>query len=292
MIALISFLSWNNVVLILALLAISGFFGVALAVRVGGADMPITISLLNSFTGVAVSAVGMAMADPLLVSVGGIVGAAGLILTKIMCRAMNRSLSDILLGKTSVMTQKNEKPQEKNLSDEPDMKQSQDPIQILTDAKRVIIIPGYGMALAQAQELLKKLADILEANGADVKYAIHPVAGRMPGHMNVLLAEADVPYDKLYEIDDINPSFDTCDAAIVVGANDVVNPAANTAVDTPIYGMPVLDVEKAKHIILCNYDTKPGYAGVPNPLYEDDRAVLLLGDAKESISTLITGLEH
>jgi len=164
---------------------------------------------------------------------------------------------------------------------------AKDPGHILAGAKSVIIIPGYGMALAQAQGLVKRLGDLLEAGGADVKYAIHPVAGRMPGHMNVLLAEVDVPYDKLYEIDDVNPMFESCDAAIVIGANDVLNPAANTAVDTPIYGMPILDVEKAKAILFCNYDTQPGYAGVPNPLYEDPRAILLLGDAKESLDGLI-----
>jgi NAD(P) transhydrogenase subunit beta len=281
---------------LLPMFALSNNLGVAVAVRVGGADMPITISLLNSLTGVAMSMMGMAVSDPLLVAVGGIIGAAGLILTQIMCRAMNRSLMEILMGKTSTaapvaVDEKTEavpipetETQEATEAEEPP---NLDYTQILAEAKNVIIVPGYGMALAQAQELVKQLADKLEAGGADVKYAIHPVAGRMPGHMNVLLAEVDVPYDKLFEIDEINPLFDDCDVAIVIGANDVINPAANTATDTPIYGMPVLDVEKAKHIIICNYDTQPGYSGVPNPLYEKNRAILLLGDAKDSLEKLI-----
>jgi len=301
--------------LLLALFLLSGFFGIALAIRVGGADMPITIALLNSLTGIAVSTMGMSVGDPLLVAVGGIVGAAGLILTRIMCRAMNRSLSDIMLGKTSVAPPAKGKgakapegagaaegaeaaagaggapgapadsggPEER----EPGPAPAQDPCGVLASARKVIIVPGYGMALAQAQGLVKELSDKLEKGGADVKLAIHPVAGRMPGHMNVLLAEVEVPYDKLYEIDDVNPMFEDCDAAIVVGANDVINPAANTEEDTPIYGMPILEVGKARNIIICNFDKKPGYAGVPNPLYEGGRAILLLGDAKESHAALL-----
>jgi len=161
---------------------------------------------------------------------------------------------------------------------------------IIQNAKKVIIIPGYGMALAQAQQLVKQIADKYEAKGAQVDYAIHPVAGRMPGHMNVLLAEADVPYEKLREMDDINPEFEACDLAIIIGANDVVNPAANTAEGTPIYGMPVLDVEKAKHILICNYDDKPGYAGVDNPLYTAENATLMLGNAADTLKELLSKL--
>ena len=297
--------------LLLALFLLSGFFGIALAIRVGGADMPITIALLNSLTGIAVSTMGMSVGDPLLVAVGGIVGAAGLILTRIMCRAMNRSLSDIMLGKTSVARPAKGKeakapaesagtaagaggaPEASGSQDSPEegapgpAPAEQDPCEVLSGAKKVIIVPGYGMALAQAQGLVKELSDKLEKGGADVKLAIHPVAGRMPGHMNVLLAEVEVPYDKLYEIDDVNPMFGDCDVAIVVGANDVINPAANTEEDTPIYGMPNLEVDKARNIIICNFDKKPGYAGVPNPLYEGGRAILLLGDAKESLAALL-----
>lgn len=295
---------------------VSGFFGVAFAIRVGGADMPITISLLNSLSGVAGSIAGMAISDPLLVAIGGVVGASGLLLTQIMCRAMNRSLSDILLGRTSISAEPvsanltaaggpapsgaggaqygaDGSVQEESFPDQEEASpiQEKNPSQILSEAKRVIIVPGYGMALAQAQELVKKLADKLEAKGAEVLFAIHPVAGRMPGHMNVLLCEVDIPYDKLHEMDEINPQFAQCDAAVIIGANDVVNPAANTARGTPIYGMPVLDVGKAKHLIICNYDLKPGYAGVENPLYSRKRGVTLLtGDAKETLSGLLSHL--
>ena len=274
---------------------LSAFFGVAFALRVGGADMPITISLLNSLSGVAGSIAGMAIGDPLLVAVGGVVGASGLLLTQIMCKAMNRHLGDILLGKTSAPAKKAAAPAKKDAAPAPKAepapapapKAEKTPGEILAAAKRVIIVPGYGMALAQAQHQVKKLADTLEADGIDVEFAIHPVAGRMPGHMNVLLAEADVPYEKLHEMEEINPRFADCDAAIVIGANDVTNPAANTAEGTPIYGMPVLDVEKARHIFICNYDLKPGYAGVENPIYTRKEGVtLMLGDAKKTVDEL------
>jgi len=283
-------IAYHALLFILVLLVLSGFFGIAFAIRVGGADMPITISLLNSLSGIAVSAAGMTVSDPLLVAVGAIIGAAGLILTQIMCRAMNRTLSSIIFSKAAADAPA--KPKAPSAAPAPVAKaapvaSAPNPQQVLADAKSVIIVPGYGMALAQAQGLVKQLSDTLESKGVDVKYAIHPVAGRMPGHMNVLLAEVDVPYDKLHEIDDINPQFENCDAVVVIGANDVVNPAAHTAVDTPIYGMPILDVEKAKNIIICNFDTKPGYAGVPNPLYEDGQSILMLGDAKESIGKLL-----
>ncbi len=255
--------------------------------------MPMTISLLNSLSGVAGSIAGMAISDPLLVAIGGIVGASGLLLTQIMCKSMNRALADILLGKTSV-TGTEKKPNEGAAADydkkEEDGKKEEtatiDSIK-LSDAKNVIIVPGYGMALAQAQGLVKRLTGKLEGNGATVKFGIHPVAGRMPGHMNILLAEVDISYDQLYDIDTINPKFAECDLAIVVGANDVISPAANTAEGTPIYGMPILDVEKSKNIIICNYDLKPGYAGVPNPLYSQSNVILLLGDAKKSLETLL-----
>ncbi len=272
-------------------------FGYFFAIRVGGADMPITISLLNSTSGVAAGIAGMALGDILLVSVGGIVGASGLLLTQIMCRSMNRSLGAVLFGKAAAPAPAKPEPvppaaeesaAEPTPAQEP---QKADPAEWLQEAGSVIIIPGYGMALSQAQEQVKTLSDRLEAKGARVRFAIHPVAGRMPGHMNVLLAEVDVPYDKLYEMDDINPDFAQTDLAIVIGANDVVNPAANTAEGTPIYGMPVLDAEKAKRLIICNFDTKPGYAGVPNPLYNGAPNIhLMLGDAKESLEKLLSNL--
>ena len=288
----------------------SKIFGYAFAIRVGGADMPITISLLNSLSGVAGAIAGMAIGDILLVSVGGIVGASGLFLTQIMCRSMNRSLMDILTGRTSVAHKQEVKvsvqeepvevkPEEIILEEEtvkatetektPDVEvEKRDEGEILRTAKSVIIVPGYGMALAQAQHLVKELADKFEANGATVKYAIHPVAGRMPGHMNVLLAEADVSYENLFEMDDINGEFANSDVVIVIGANDVLNPSARDAVDTPIYGMPVLNVDYAKEIFICNFDLSPGYSGVENPLYTRNEGVhLMLGDAKDSIEKII-----
>lgn len=319
------------IVLILSII-VSSVFGYAFAIRVGGADMPITISLLNSLSGVAGAIAGMAVNDLLLVSVGGIVGASGLFLTQIMCRAMNRSLMDILLGKTSTVgsvkayqkdalveplftvdplneykvetTESSETPVSSSVSTGLDvtvtsdvvekqevLTEKRDKSEILKSAKSVIIVPGYGMALAQAQHLVKELADKFEANGAEVKFAIHPVAGRMPGHMNVLLAEADVPYEQLFEMDDVNDTFVDTDVVIVIGANDVINPAARDAKDTPIYGMPVLNVDEAKEVFICNYDLQPGYAGVDNPLYNRNEGVyMLLGDAKDSLNDLLNRL--
>ncbi len=287
-------------------------YGVLFTVKVGGADMPITVSLLNSFSGVAASISGFAIRNPLLIAIGAVVGASGLILTQIMCRAMNRTLGQVLSGKTTMLRPANSKKavagsaasalstaqgsapvptapptvQESAVSAEPEY------VRLARAAKRVIVVPGYGMALAQAQGHVKALMDRLEADGADVKVAIHPVAGRMPGHMNVLLAEVDVPYDKLYEMDQVNDEFADTDLAIVVGANDVVNPAANTAEGTPIYGMPILNVHEAKHIVIFNYDTKPGYAGVDNPLYEpSDKVTLLLGDAAATVPQFMKDME-
>ena len=296
----------NPYFILLVAIIFSSFFGYVFAIRVGGADMPITISLLNSLSGVAGAVAGMAIGHILLVAVGGIVGASGLLLTQIMCKAMNRSLMDILTGKTSAKSKQQTKklaianPSEVIIekeevsstgkSKELNTKTATD---VLALAKSVIIVPGYGMALSQAQHLVKQLADQLELNGADVKYAIHPVAGRMPGHMNVLLAEADVSYEQLYEMDAMNDEFKNTDAVIVIGANDVLNPAARDAVDTPIYGMPILNVDQAKEIIICNFDLSPGYARVENPLYERTEGVYLkLGDAKESLQQLLMELKN
>lgn len=281
------------------MLILALFFGVIFAIRVGGADMPVTISLLNSFSGIAGAVSGFAISNPLLIAVGAIVGASGLILTGIMCRAMNRSLVQVMTGRTvSHSGNKNAAASlqgaERDDSEETDSRNGQgkeDEGAVLRRAERVIIVPGYGMALAQAQFHVKRLMDILEGAGKQVKFAIHPVAGRMPGHMNVLLAEVDVPYDKLYELEDINAEFADCDLAIVVGANDVINPAANTAEGTPIYGMPILKAEDAKNIFILNLDTRPGYAGVDNPLYSSSKAQLFLGDAKESLDRLITAFD-
>ena len=268
----------------------SSLFGLYFSIRVGGADMPITISLLNSLSGVAGAIAGMAIGDVLLVAVGGIVGASGLLLTQIMCRAMNRSLLSILLGtKKKVATPAPSSVVTASPAAAPKIEVKKTPGEVLSTAKRVIIVPGYGMALAQAQHEVKQLADALRKGGAEVRFAIHPVAGRMPGHMNVLLAEANVPYDDLFEMEAINDDFAKVDAAIVIGANDVLNPAARNAEGTPIYGMPVLNVDQAPYVVICNYDLKPGYAGVENPLYTREEGVALLtGDAKETVSALLT----
>ena len=274
----------------------SALFGLYFSIRVGGADMPITISLLNSLSGVAGAIAGMAIGDIFLVAVGGVVGASGLLLTQIMCRAMNRSLINILIPHGKAKAPAKPAAPAAKAPAAPQPKQESSPIDqavaMLRGAKRVIIVPGYGMALAQAQQEVKQLADKLARSGADVKYAIHPVAGRMPGHMNVLLAEANVDYDSLYEMEAINDQFADTDAVIVIGANDVLNPAARNAEGTPIYGMPVLNVDQAKQVIICNFDLKPGYAGVENPLYSRGEGVALcLGDAKATIDQILSGLD-
>ena len=303
----------------------ASLFGLWFSLRVGGADMPITISLLNSLSGVAGSIAGMAIGDVFLVAVGGIVGASGLLLTQIMCRAMNRKLMSILTGgtmtpstQTPVIEENAELVQrimdlEKKIKEleamvadlearvkalDGQLNAAPAPVEeaptaasVLSKAKDVIIVPGYGMALAQAQHQVRQLADKLESRGARVRFAIHPVAGRMPGHMNVLLAEADVDYEKLYEMDAINDDFKNADAVVVIGANDVLNPAARNAVGTPIYGMPVLNVDQAPEVIVCNFDLKPGYAGVENPIYTREKGVYLeLGDAKETLMRLMAGI--
>jgi len=283
-------------IVLIVSIAASLLFGVFFSIRVGGADMPITISLLNSLSGVAGAIAGMAIDEVLLVAVGGIVGASGLLLTQIMCKAMNRGLMDILLGKTSVAAKPADAPAEAPVEEAPAEEAAEeapqiDAAEVLRNAKNVIFVPGYGMALAQAQSNVKELADKLEARGAQVRYAIHPVAGRMPGHMNVLLCEVDVSYDQLYEMNDINDDFASCDLVIIVGANDVVNPAAGFAEGTPIYGMPVLKAADAPVVIVCNFDLKPGYAGVPNPLYTAKNAVLMLGDAQETVTSLSAMLD-
>ena len=279
--------------------ALAGAFGWLFVLRVGGADMPITISLLNSLSGVAGGIAGMAIGEPLLVAVGGIVGASGLILTEVMCRAMNRKLSAILTGATTVSAapkaaepapveaEKEEAPVEEAAPVVDKAAEEQKVFDAFKTAKNVIIVPGYGMALSQAQYAVRELKDALEAHGAKVRFAIHPVAGRMPGHMNVLLCEVDIPYEDLFQMEDINDDFKDADVTLVIGANDVMNPAANTAEGTPIYGMPVLNVGDCKNVVICNFDLNPGYAGVPNPLYERTEGVaLLIGDAKESLTKL------
>ncbi len=281
--------------LLIIMLLFAAAFGVVFSIRVGGADMPITISLLNSLSGVAAAIAGFAVTDILLVAVGGIVGASGLFLTQIMCRAMNRNLMDILLGKTALQGKKEEKAAEEPLAEAEEEKVEEakpaDPAEVVKAAKSVIIVPGYGMALAHAQHLVKNLAQKLTAGGATVKYAIHPVAGRMPGHMDVLLIEAGVPFEDVFEMDDINEEFKDADATIVIGANDVLNPAARNAEGTPIYGMPILNVDQCSNIIIFNYDLQPGYSGVDNPIYDRKSGVWVIqGDAKNTLADFLTKL--
>ena len=265
-----------------AVVGLSLLFGIMVVIPIGGADMPVVISLLNSYSGLAACAAGFAVDNNVLIVAGSLVGASGIILTQIMCKAMNRSLSNVLFsGFASVSTTVTEVEGEiKPISVE-------DAYYVLEAATNVAIIPGYGMAVAQAQHVVKELMELLEANGCEVNYGIHPVAGRMPGHMNVLLAEADVPYDQLLEMDDINPRMESVDVAIVIGANDVVNPAAREVESSPIYGMPVINVADARTVFVLQRSMASGFAGIENPLFYKDNARMLFGDAKESIGGLV-----
>jgi NAD(P) transhydrogenase subunit beta len=270
-----------------AMIGLSLLFGIMAVIPIGGADMPVVISLLNSYSGLAACAAGFAVNNNILIVAGSLVGASGIILTQIMCKAMNRSLSNVLFsGFASVSTE------ETVVEGEIKPISVDDAYYILEAATNVAIIPGYGMAVAQAQHVVKELCDLLEKNGAEVNFGIHPVAGRMPGHMNVLLAEADVPYDQLLEMDDINPRMETVDVAIVIGANDVVNPAANEVKSSPIYGMPVINVNKARTVFVLKRSMASGFAGIENPLFYKDNTRMLFGDAKESISGLVRELSN
>jgi len=263
--------------------------GVLAVIPIGGGDMPVVISLLNSFTGLATAATGFALHNAVLIISGTLVGASGTLLTYLMCRAMNRPITNVLFGAFGAAPKAAPASGGRGaaLADRPVRDVTvEDAATILAFAQSVIIIPGYGLAVAQAQHTVRELADLLKAKGVEVKYAIHPVAGRMPGHMNVLLAEANIPYDELKDLDEINPSFDRADVALVVGANDVVNPAARHDTQSPIYGMPILDADKAKHIIVLKRSMKPGFAGIENELFYDPKAMMLFGDAKESIAKL------
>ena len=264
------------VVLGLALL-----LGVLVVIPIGGADMPVVISLLNSYSGLAACAAGFAIGNNILIVAGSLVGAAGIILTNIMCKAMNRSLANVLFsGFGAVKSAARVEGEVRPIN-------AEDAYLILEAAASVTFVPGYGMAVAQAQHVVRELGDLLEENGAEVSYAIHPVAGRMPGHMNVLLAEASVPYDQLVEMEDINPRIDNIDVAVVIGANDVVNPSARTDPDSPIHGMPIIDVDRARTVFVLKRSMASGFAGVDNPLFFGTNTRMLFGDAKESISRIV-----
>jgi NAD(P) transhydrogenase subunit beta len=263
---------------------LSLLLGILLVIPIGGADMPVVISLLNSYSGLAACAAGFVIQNNILIVAGSLVGASGIILTQIMCKAMNRSLSNVLFSGFGATTQKASSSEQQG---EVKPISVQDAYYILEAARSVVFVPGYGMAVAQAQHVVRELGELLESNGAEVSYAIHPVAGRMPGHMNVLLAEANVPYDQLIEMDDINPTIEMIDVAVVIGANDVVNPAARHDESSPIYGMPIINVDKAKTVFVLKRSMNTGFAGVQNELFFYDNTRMLFGDAKESISGLI-----
>ena len=262
--------------------AVSAVLGVLLVMPIGGADMPVVVSLLNSYSGVAGAAAGFVISNPLLIVVGALVGTSGLILTQIMCRAMNRSLGNVLLGGMG------EEAVAKDAKDYKSIKSAgpEEVAMLLDGASSVIFVPGYGLAVAQAQHVVRELADLLQKRGANVRYAIHPVAGRMPGHMNVLLAESDVPYEQLWEMDKINGDFKNTDVVIIVGANDVVNPAAREATG-PIAGMPILDVDQARTVVVIKRSLAPGYAGIKNPLFEMENCLMVFLDAKEALEGMV-----
>ena len=279
----------NSVPLFLLFVAVALVTGVALVMPIGGADMPVVISLLNSYTGIAVAATGFVLGNYALLIAGTLVGASGAILTQLMTRAMNRSLFNVLFGafgtagSTAVAGTEGEQAA-REIS-------AEDAATLMAYGRRVIIVPGYGMAVAQAQQAVRELMDLLLQRGVDVQFAIHPVAGRMPGHMNVLLAEANVPYDRLKEMDEINDDFADTSVALVIGANDVTNPAARTDTSSPIYGMPILNVDEAENVIVLKRSMAAGFAGIPNPLYGDPKTAMLFGDAKRSVEALLAGVK-
>jgi NAD(P) transhydrogenase subunit beta len=284
----------DNLSIFLGLVGISLVLGVLFVLPIGGGDMPVVISLLNSYSGLAASAAGFVVMNNMLIIAGALVGASGIILTQIMCKAMNRSLTSVLFGAfggggtSGAAGAAGGGNQDKTVK-------SVDPEEaamMLGYARSVVIIPGYGMAVAQAQHSVRELADQLEGKGVEVKYAIHPVAGRMPGHMNVLLAEANVPYPQLYDMDDINPQFEETDVALVIGANDVVNPAARSDAASPIYGMPILEVDRAKHAIVIKRGMSTGFAGVDNDLFYKDKTMMLFGSAKDVVAKLVSEVKQ
>jgi NAD(P) transhydrogenase subunit beta len=268
-----------------AMVGLSLLLGVLLVIPIGGADMPVVIALLNSYSGIAAAMTGFVIDNQVLIVAGALVGSSGIILSNIMCKAMNRSLANVLFGAfggggAGGSTKSSDGLTVNEVSVE-------DAALRLAYARLVIVVPGYGLAVAQAQHVVRELADLIHKNGGEVKYAIHPVAGRMPGHMNVLLAEANVPYDQLIEMDDINEQFPRADVALVIGANDVVNPAAHNDPSSPIYGMPILDVEKAQSTIVMKRSMNPGFAGIQNELFYHQKTSMLFGDAKASLSALV-----
>ena len=284
------YMSEGSVAAFSLLCLIACILGVLSVIPIGGADMPVVISLLNSYSGLAASAAGFVLGNNALIIGGSLVGASGVILTRIMCKAMNRSLANVLFSGFGQdgggAAASGDGPQGTVTSGSPD-----EAAMILDSSRVVIVVPGYGMAVAQAQHAVREIADLLAKNGTEMKYAIHPVAGRMPGHMNVLLAEADIPYEQLYDMDQINPVFPQADVALVIGANDVTNPAARTDQSSPIYGMPILDVDKARTVMVLKRGMNPGFAGVENELYFRDNTKMIFGDAKQTLTQIVAALK-
>ncbi|RLA44725.1 MAG: NAD synthetase [Gammaproteobacteria bacterium] len=278
-----------NTPLFWALVTLAIVLGLTLVLPIGGADMPVVIALLNSYSGIAAAAAGFILGNTVLIVTGSLVGASGLILTNIMCVAMNRSLTNVLFG---VMAEGSEDIDADEIyAGKVKSAQPEEISMILETARRVVIVPGFGMAMAQAQHAVRELADVMEDHGIEVEYAIHPVAGRMPGHMNVLLAEAEVPYDQMVEMDRINPTFEQTDVAIVIGANDVTNPMARDDKGSPIYGMPILNVDKAKTVVVIKRSMSPGFAGLPNPLFAKDNCLMVFGDGKKAVIDITANLD-
>jgi len=279
----------SNTALFWLLVGVAGVLGVVLTLSIGGADMPVVIALLNSYSGLAAAATGFVINNTVLIIAGSLVGASGLILTKIMCKAMNRSLANVLFG---TMGPTADTPDADEVYKTVKSASAEEVAMTLEVAQRVAIVPGYGMAVSQAQHAVREVANFLEDKGIEVEYAIHPVAGRMPGHMNVLLAEADVPYEKLKEMDEVNATMDQVDVAIVLGANDVVNPVARTDPSSPIAGMPIIDVDKARTVVIIKRSLSPGFAGIPNPLFAADNTLMFFSDGKKAMLELLAALKE
>jgi H+-translocating NAD(P) transhydrogenase subunit beta len=280
----------GQTVALYVLMAAALGFGVLLVMPIGGADMPTVIAILNAYAGLSAAAMGFVLNNKLLIIAGALDGSSGLILSLLMCKAMNRSFANVLFGGVGQILTAG--PAGAGPAREVKAYTVEDAVTMLEDARLVIVVPGYGMAVAQAQHAVKELANALEARGTDVKFAIHPVAGRMPGHMNVLLAEADVPYDNLLELEHVNPLFPEADMAIVLGANDVVNPAARTKTDSPLYGMPILDVDKARSIMVIKRSMNPGFAGIDNDLFYLENTMMVFGDAKKVMTEIVAGFKR